>query len=215
MTARRKQYVTIKGIKDGLVFYLNDHCNYELLLRELNYILEKTHEQFFTGPIIHVHVKLGRRHITEFQKDQIRDIIKQKGNLLIQSIESDADHEPAQAPSRLKQIKGIVRSGQVLEHKGDLLFLGDVNPGGSIVSTGSIYILGALRGMAHAGSEGDETAIIAASYLSPMQLKIAEVLSRAPDDDSVSKGYMEFAYIKEGVMEIDTMNHLHQLLPSD
>lgn len=213
MTARRKQYVTIKGIKDGLVFHLNDHCNYELLLRELNFILEKTHEQFFTGPIIHVYVKLGKRNIAELQKDQIRDIIKQKGNLLIQSIESDADREEIEEASRLKQIRGIVRSGQVLEHKGDLLFLGDVNPGGAIVSTGSIYILGALRGMAHAGSEGDETAIIAASYLNPMQLRIAEVLSRAPDDGNVSEGYMEFAYIKDGIMEIDKMNHLHQLLP--
>lgn len=213
MTAKRKQFITIKGSKDGLVFHLNDHCNYEMLLRELNYILEKTHEQFFAGPIIHVYVKLGKRNLTELQKDQIREIIKQKGNLLIQSIESDAEIEELDLANRLKSLKGIVRSGQMLEHKGDLLFLGDVNPGGSIICTGSIYILGALRGTAHAGSEGDESSIIAASYLHPMQLRIAEVVSRAPDEGNINEAHMEFAYIKDGVMEIERMNHLHQILP--
>lgn len=213
MTAKKIQYVTIKGTKDGLVFHLNDTCDFEALIQDLQYILETSHEQFFTGPIIHVYVKLGMRTVGGTEKDRIRDIIGQKGNLLIQSIECEAEeNERLAAENKLEPVKGIVRSGQTLNYKGDLLFLGDVNPGGAIVCTGSIYILGALRGMAHAGCEGDEQAIIAAAFMNPMQLRIAEVVSRSPDEGEIGAGYMEFAYIKNGVMEIDKMNHLHQIL---
>jgi len=213
MTAKKRQLVTIKGTKDGLVFHLNDECNFEMLLRELKHTLQETHQKFLTGPIVHVYVKLGKRSANEAQKDRIRDIIRQKGNLLIQSIESDVQPEEQEQPQKLQPVKGIVRSGQTLEHSGDLLFLGDVNPGGTIVCSGSIYILGALRGIAHAGSGGDESAVIAASLMKPMQLRIAGIVSRPPDEWVTGDGQMEFAYIKDGIMELDKMNHLHQLVP--
>ncbi len=81
------------------------------------------------------------------------------------------------------QVKtGTIRSGQMLEQRGDLLLLGDVNPGGSVRSTGSIYILGALRGLAHAGIEGDDSVHHCGSIFRPTQLRIAETISRAPDE---------------------------------
>ncbi|WP_281889050.1 septum site-determining protein MinC [Paenibacillus sp. YYML68] len=215
MTAA-KHRVTIKGVKDGLVFLLDDECEFSQVLEELHHKLEKTHQQILTGPIIHVHVKLGKRAISTEEKEQVRRIIGQKGNLLIQSMESsDPTFEKADSDSQeVKVVKGIVRSGQTLAHEGSLLFLGDVNPGGTIISTGSIYIMGALRGMAHAGSDGDEQAIIAASCLRPTQLRIAGVISRPPDEWELGEAfdaYMEYAYVKDGKMEIDKVHHMHKL----
>lgn len=211
-----KHHVTIKGVKDGLVFLLDDSCEWDSLLQELQHKLEKTHQQILTGPIIHVHVKLGARSASEEEKEQIRHIIGQKGNLLIQSIECDhpPEEEPQTVSSPITRIQGMVRSGQTLHHDGDLLFMGDVNPGGAILCTGNIYIMGSLRGMAHAGVDGDETAIIAASYLRPTQLRIAGIISRPPDEWGIEDASMEFAYIKEGKMEIDKLHHLHRLWPS-
>ena len=40
--------------------------------------------------------------------------------------------------------------------KGDLVILGDVNPGADISATGDIVVYGALRGVAHAGSPGED-----------------------------------------------------------
>ncbi len=57
-----------------------------------------------------------------------------------------------------------------------------MNPGGTILSTGSIYVMGSLKGMAHAGRDGDESAVIAASLLKPTQLRIANIISRPPDE---------------------------------
>ncbi|GIO58076.1 septum site-determining protein MinC [Paenibacillus cellulositrophicus] len=206
--AVKSNHVTIKGIKDGLVFLLDDECEFEELLGELRYKLEHTHQNILTGPIIHVDVKLGSRRISEDQKQSMLDILKQKGNLLIRSVEMpEGENEPGKEPA-YAVMSGMVRSGQVLHHHGDLLFLGDVNPGGSILCTGDIYILGALRGMAHAGVEGNEEAIIAASYFAPTQLRIAERISRPPDEWNIRETSMEFAFLRDGAMQIDKISNI-------
>lgn len=210
-----KHYVTIKGIKDGLVFMLDDTCRFTELLAELKHKLETTHQKILSGPLVHVQVKLGGRTLNEADKEEIRELIGQHGNLVIQSIE--ADKEPPIPDSwkqnHIKVVRGIVRSGQTLQEEESLLLLGDVNPGGTVLSTGDIFILGSLRGMAHAGLDGNDRAVIAASHLLPTQLRIANVVSRPPDEWGIGEVHMEVAYIRDGVMEIDTMNHFHRLRP--
>lgn len=206
MTVQSK-HVRIKGIKDGLVFLLDDKCPFEDLLSELRYKLEHSHQNILTGPIVHVDIKLGSRPVTEEDKEAILDILKSQGNLLIRSVE--ALEEPGEKDrDALFLISGMLRSGQVLHHVGNLLFLGDVNPGGSITCTGDIYILGALRGMAHAGVDGNQEAIIAASLLSPTQLRIADVISRPPDEWGTRESSMEFAYLSSGAMQIDKIHNI-------
>lgn len=208
-----KHHVTIKGVKDGLVFLLDDTCEFDELIKELQHKLEKTHQKILTGPIIHVYIKLGSRQASEEEKEQIRSIIGQKGNLLIQSIESLADDASSALANMadVKLLKGMVRSGQTLTEEGNILFLGDINPGGTIISSGSIYIMGSLRGMAHAGVDGDESAVIAASHLRPTQLRIASIISRPPDEWGINEAFMEYAYVKQGKMEIDKIHQLHRL----
>src|SRR5690625_3993362 len=105
----------------------------------------------------------------------------------------------------------LVRSGQVLEVTGDLLLVGDVNPGGKVVATGNIYILGNLRGIAHAGVNGDRNAVIVASYMKPRQLRIDDYMSRAPDYETTGV-YMECGMIdeKENKIVIDRLQALMQ-----
>ncbi len=194
-------------MKDGLVFLLDDKCPFEELLNELRFKLEHSHQNILTGPIVHVDVKLGSRSVTPEEKEAVLSILKGQGNLLIRSFES-LEAPKNETGSPLSLMSGIVRSGQVLHHQGDLLFLGDVNPGGTITCTGDIYILGALRGMAHAGVEGEEGAIIAASFLSPTQLRIAEIISRPPDEWGTRESSMEFAYLLNGAMQIDKMHNI-------
>ena len=209
--AVKSNHVTIKGIKDGLVFLLDDQCELEESLGESRYKLEHSHQNILTGPIIHVDVKLGSRKISEEEKQTILDILKQKGNLLIRNVESPPIESELIPEENLTLKTGMVRSGQVSHHDGDLLFLGDVNPGGTITCTGDIYILGALRGTAHAGVEGNEEAIIAASYFAPTQLRISQMISRPPDEWETRETVMEFAYLKDGSMEIDKISNISRL----
>ncbi|WP_258171338.1 septum site-determining protein MinC [Paenibacillus sp. R14(2021)] len=207
-----KQHITIKGVKEGLIFLLDDNCEFSALLEELQYKLEKSHQQLLSGPIVHVQVKLGTRQLNEEEKDRIKSAIRQQGNLLVQSIESEVRNETKpEDGNNMKVLSGIIRSGQTLEHDGNLLLLGDLNPGGTLLCTGDIYVLGALRGLAHAGYKGKEDAVIAASLLRPTQLRIQEVISRPPDEWMTGDAMMEFAYLSEGVMKIDKITQLQRL----
>lgn len=205
-----KPLVTIKGLKDGLVFLLDDKCDFIILLSELRDKLEHT-PHFFDGPLIYVDIKLGSRTVTDEQKTEVLGILGQQGNLLVRSFESISDKIVEQKGYPIDTKTGIVRSGQVLRHEGNLLFLGDVNPSGTIVCTGDVVLLGALRGMVHAGTKGKQSAIILASLFAPTQLRIGEIISRPPEEWSVTPLHMGFAYVQDGVMQIDKISQLHRI----
>ena len=204
-----KTIITIKGVKEGLVFLLDDQCDFVELLDELSAKLDK-HVQQFNGPIVHIFIKLGARQLNEEDKERIKAIFRKQGNLLIQSIESDppeVDPDAKEDP-QLHTMIGMVRSGQTVEYDGHMLLIGDVNPGGTIRCSGDVYVLGALRGSVHAGTQGNEEAIIAASLMRPTQLRIADVISRPPDEWTSAEPWMEYAFLREGKMAIDKLTSL-------
>jgi septum site-determining protein MinC len=80
-------------------------------------------------------------------------------------------------------IHRTMRSGFKVAYQGHVVVLGDVNPGAEIVASGSVVVWGRLLGTVHAGAEGDETAVICALDLSPLQLRIASKVAIAPQGD--------------------------------
>ena len=85
--------------------------------------------------------------------------------------------------------KGTLRSGQVFEADGSVVVLGDVNPGGKVVAKGSVIVLGSLKGNIFAGVDGNENAFVVALEMSPMQIKIGEIIARSSDTGTrITKG---------------------------
>lgn len=82
-------------------------------------------------------------------------------------------------------IKKTIRSGQSISSDGNLLIIGDVNPGAEIIAKGDITVWGILAGIAHAGSNGNNYAKIRALKLNPVQIRIGEVFARRPDTVNV------------------------------
>lgn len=204
-----KQRIMIKGVKDGLLFLLDDQCEFEELISELKYKFEKTHQQLLSGPLIHITVKLGRRKITDDQSKELTAVIRSQGNLMLQSIDSEqSEIDKLKAHAEMKIISTIIRSGQVLEYDGDLLVIGDVNPGGIVRTGGDLYVLGALKGQAHAGMHGRQEAIIVASVMKPTGLKIGDIISKPIEEWQDSDGLMEFAYIADDQMLIEKSSQL-------
>jgi len=78
--------------------------------------------------------------------------------------------------------QGTVRSGEYIESAGDLLILGDVNPGAKVSAEGNIIIWGRLLGIAHAGSKGNSNATISALQLRPLQIRIGKKIARGPKE---------------------------------
>lgn len=87
-----------------------------------------------------------------------------------------------------------VRSGVEIRHPGNVILVGDVNPGGSIIANGDILIWGTLRGTAHAGVEGNREAIIMILKLAASQLRIADLVARV-SSEVADQGEPEVAYI--------------------
>lgn len=199
MAQEKRQLITMKGTKDGLTLFIDDSCSFNHALQELQYKMNES-KPTTTEPVVAVRVKLGSRYLREEQISELRQIITNENRFTIHSIESDVvlreEVRQWQANSEIKAVNRIVRSGQVLHVTGDLLLIGDVNPGGKVMATGNIYIMGNLRGIAHAGIDGDTQAFIAASYMNPSQLRIAHYISRAPDYESDGV-YMECGLVDE------------------
>lgn len=195
----KEQLILIKGTRDGLTIYINDVCLFDDALSELRHILTSTQTQK-NEPNVSVMVSLGNRYLHKEQQEDLRKIIEEENNFYLQSCESNLIQRDEAlewlAQDEINVINQIIRSGQVLEVHGHLLLIGDVNPGGKIVSTGNIYVLGKLNGIAHAGSEGDTQAVIISSYMNPSQLRIANYISRAPDYETEGV-YMECGFIDE------------------
>ncbi|UFT97919.1 septum site-determining protein MinC [Radiobacillus kanasensis] len=213
-----KQIVTIKGTRDGLTLYIDDSCSFDEMMEELEQVLSSNHVDD-EEPMITVTIQLGNRYLHKEQEEKLRALIREKNRLVVQSIESNVIlKEKAlewKEDSEIKIINRIIRSGQVVEVKGDLLLVGDVNPGAKIVASGNIFVMGSLRGVAHAGAYGNQEAVIVASYMMPSQLRIADYISRSPDYEAEGV-YMECALIdiEKSKIVIDRLQVLSQKRPN-
>lgn len=82
-------------------------------------------------------------------------------------------------------IQRTLRSGQSIKSDGNIVIIGDVNPGSEIIAKGDITVWGILGGIAHAGSEGNVHAKIRALKMNAIQLRIADTFARRPDSINI------------------------------
>lgn len=93
-------------------------------------------------------------------------------------------------------VRHTLRSGRSVHSNGHVVVLGDVNAGAQITAAGDVIIWGRLRGIVHAGAQGDETAVVCALDMSPTQLRIAGLIAIAPPDKR-SKPKPETAVVRD------------------
>jgi len=103
-------------------------------------------------------------------------------------------------------INHTVRSGQRIECEGDVVVLGDVNPGGEVIAGGSIAVFGRLRGLAHAGCRGREDVCVAALNMCPKQLRVSGRIVTFPERRE-DVGGAEVAELKGGKVVIRPVNY--------
>jgi septum site-determining protein MinC len=120
----------------------------------------------------------------------------------VSSISELADIEHYLTKSALAVRKNI-RSGQKISYDGTLIIFGDVNAGAELEAAGHILVLGALRGVAHAGCKGDKKAVIYANQLRSVQLRIADLIARAPDGENTKRNIPEIARIIDNYLVIE------------
>ncbi|EEG78142.1 septum site-determining protein MinC [Dethiobacter alkaliphilus] len=205
-----KYSVEFKGTKDGVTIYCLESAGFDEILSDLTERL-KQRAAFFAEA--EVRVDIGNRILTEHEKEQLAQVIAENSKLQLTGIQTTAQRPPTVSSAKRRGetedikmegfkegrslvIKRTLRSGQGVHFPGNVTVLGDVNPGAEIVAEGDIYVFGTLRGIAHAGAGGDRSASVVALRLAPTQLRIADIISRAPDDSALPD-QPEYAYISD------------------
>ncbi|NJK43156.1 MAG: septum site-determining protein MinC [Pleurocapsa sp. SU_196_0] len=89
------------------------------------------------------------------------------------------------APQRTEVIGRTMRAGTRREVSGNVIVLGDVNPGVELIAGGDVIVSGTIRGLVHAGSTGREDAIIWAGRIAAPQIRLAHAMARAPEGSTL------------------------------
>lgn len=97
-----------------------------------------------------------------------------------------------------------VRGGEEIISEGSILICGNVHVGAHIVAGGNIDIRGTCSGIVHAGCRGDSTAYVIADKMEPMQIRIANMVARCPDNAEETSG-AEKAYVKDGKIIVEAV----------
>lgn len=204
--------VIIKGSKNGITVFLDEKMPFEELLENVSDKF-KNASKFFNNATMAI--SFDGRNLSAEEEKRILNVISDVSELNIvcvldenndiKSVYEEAVKKAMNSfnishqPERQKIIdpkttcmfyKGTLRSGQVFEADGSVVVLGDVNPGGKVVAKGSVIVLGSLKGNIFAGVDGNENAFVVALEMSPMQIKIGDIIARSSDSgvNKISKG---------------------------
>lgn len=199
-------YIAIKGTRSGLRLTLEPEKPFKELLSALAERLAES-PSFFRGASITVDTSQRMLHTSE--RMQLEDLLMlyqmsiipldaaiekcKEVKVLTQPLSAPVSEETmtqqatdyVQRDPRASEdtlfLRRTVRSGQAIHHHSNVVVLGDVNPGSEIIAGGDIIVWGVLRGMVHAGYPNNQSALVCSLQLSPVQLRIAHLLSRPPE----------------------------------
>lgn len=223
-TTSKSANIEFKGYRSGVSLTIPDEGLFADYLQELRGKLKNTHN-FFEGAKISV--QLGQRELSENEYNELLELFRENGLLLknvndrLTPLKTKNAHgsettEKRRKPRQLMNdeniipsitVKKTLRSGQRIDFEGNVLVLGDVNPGAEIVASGDIIVMGKLRGTVHAGAAGDATAKVFAFQITPLQIRIAKEIARGSDKKTKvrrnKENYPEIAFIKDGQIVVD------------
>ena len=209
--------VQIKGIREGLLITVRDD-DWSTAKAALQEKIKEQSEFLQGGKLI---LDVGNHVIRAAELGQLKDMLTEDGLSLWAILSnSQVTQQNAQLlglatrinkprPERTTHaietslsgeeavlVRRTLRSGFSIEHFGHVVVIGDVNPGSEIIAGGDVVVWGHLRGMVHAGAEGNQDAIVCAMDLAPTQLRIADHIATTPK--SRGKPQPEMACIVDG-----------------
>ena len=184
----KSNYVSINLRKDEIVIKLDENAEQVQIISALKKKLPELKKLYKDEK---TPIRVTGKILKNKEIDQIQELIKEKIDVEIEfdmpkslglsSIKRAFDKEIAMSETKFH--RGSLRSGQKMETEGSLVILGDVNSGAEIMASDNIVVLGALRGLAHAGAKGNKQAIIAAGLFDSVQVRIANIVKEINRDE--------------------------------
>jgi len=215
--------VVIRESQGGIIICLDSQDSFPTLKQQLSNKLTAL-DDLLVG--VQVVLDVGQQKLSKREIQDIKNILLEKGLHLKKlisrgkSVDLKSNEGLGEVvnlpPARLSEqeiqsseetilIKRTLRSGQKVFFPGNIVVLGDVNPGAEVIAGGNVLVMGSMRGLAHAGALGSEQAVVVAFRLNPTQLRIANHITRAPEGQSTCGNDPEVASIKGGKVVIEDL----------
>ena len=169
--------VSINLRTDEVVIKIDDNAKQEDVIEELDKKMKDLKKMYQDEK---TPIRVTGKILTNKELEEIREIIKSEikfdtpTTLGLHSITRSYKKDVGTSETTFH--KGSLRSGQRLEVEGSLVIIGDVNAGAEVIAADNIAVIGTLRGLAHAGAKGNKEAIIAASTLDAVQIRISNIV---------------------------------------
>ena len=203
------ELIAIKGMNNGLLISLSTTENWQSVTDRLASRIDEQIE-FYAGADITVELGsrpvpkyelsslkalLERRGLKLSRVRSESDTTRQSARALHVSTENNLGNISRAMPAPAQETASVnpeetgtqgilfrrtLRSGRTIHSDGHALVFGDVNPGAKVIAAGDIVVWGKLRGYAHAGAMGNESARVCALEMNPSQLRIAGHLATSP-----------------------------------
>lgn len=209
-----KNTVVIKGNKAGMTVILDPEVPFETLLLDIAAKFEESAK--FWGSVQMTLTLAGRpltpeqeftivNVITEHSQIEILCLVDQDANR-IKRCEKALNEKLMELSSSTGQFfRGSLKAGEHLESETSIVIIGDVERGARVISKGNVIVLGDLCGSVTAGAGGNEDTLIVALEMAPVQLKIADCVTRFHEKGKrIGKGPMTVS-VENGAICIKTM----------
>ena len=217
--------VELKGFRDGMRLIIDPEASMEQIEQA---IVERMANLGDSLSGLTMNMDLGTRSLNDEELVHLKKLLNEDYGLEVKQIIGDAQDDPRRTEA--PQIAGVpaihreesvynqlppinedtrfirqtLRSGQTERAlEGNMVILGDVNPGAEVVAAGDIIVLGTLRGIAHAGALGNASSIIFALNLLPTQLRIGRFITRAPAEQQHQHQSAEIARVLEDAIVVE------------
>ncbi len=201
----------IKGDKRGLRVLAHGFSDETLLIEDLRRTLVDRSEFLGAASLL---IEVDGLSLSTSLFQQIAEVFSDFPALKLRGVQSP---DPGQALLNLDStrpdvpvapplvVRHTVRSGQQIRHSGDLVIVGDVNPGATLIAAGDIMVFGWLRGTVYAGQPDRRERSIYAVRFQPSQIKIGEVLALG-DRNGQSP---EWAHVENGLIVVEAWTDVH------
>ena len=186
---KMRSCLRISSTNDEIKITINAATDFEDVLQEFKIKLPRIKKYYDKDPRP---ILIVGKALKESEQASVKKVLEEKinnkivfektGELLgLHAIKKTFESSVEQ--SETKFIRGNLRSGQREEFSGSIAILGDLNGGAEVIAGENIIVTGKIRGLAHAGANGNKKAIICANSIEPTQVRIANVLKEIPENN--------------------------------
>ena len=190
-------YVSINLKKDVVLIKIDDDAPHRKILSELNKKIKELKKMYQEEQ---TPIRVTGKVLTNKELEEVKKVIKREidvevrfdtpTTLGLHSITRSYKRDVGKSETTFH--RGSLRSGQKIEVEGSIVVIGDVNAGAEVIAADNIAVIGNLRGLAHAGAKGNKDAVIAASTLDVVQIRISNIVKEI---DREEEGIIDHAFI--------------------